>query len=135
MNKKSDLLIKKQYIRDLSFENPFSPKEVMAKDQPTVNFDIQLQLSNIINKDYELNLIIKSSVKHNKSIIYLLELQYAGIFEFNSFKKENERKSAIIRAANILFPFARSIITNITKDGGYNPLIIQPIDFEKIYRN
>ncbi len=133
---KMNLNIVKQYIKDLSFENPLSPKPVPPNIEPEVKFDIELNLINLGKNTHELNLKIKSDAKFDENIIFLLELQYAGVFSYEIDEKDNnDKKYFVIEAAHYLFPFARSIIADITKDGGFNPLIIQPFDFEKIYKN
>ena len=135
-SKNPNLNVVKQYIKDLSFENPLSPKTVPANIEPEVKFDIELNLTNLGKNMHELNLKIKADAKFDENIIFLLELQYAGLFssQFDE-KKDNDKKYFVIEAAHFLFPFARSIIADITKDGGFNPLIIQPFDFEKIYKS
>ena len=134
--KNVNLNIVKQYIKDLSFENPLSPNNVPANIEPEVKFDIELNLTNLGTNAHKLNLIIKADAKFDRNIIFLLELQYAGLFSYEINEKNNDdKKYFVIEAAHFLFPFARSIIADITKDGGFNPLIVQPFDFEKIYKN
>ena len=130
----NDLVLKKQYIKDLSFENPLSPNTISPDSDPEVNFNIELNVTTIKNDNHELNLQIKSDAKFKDQIIFLLELQYAGVFSFNFQQSDENKKTFVIEGAKILFPFARSIIADITKDGGFNPLIIQPFDFEQIYK-
>ena len=136
MNKKihSSLIIKSQYIKDLSFENPLSPKVISPQSMPNVNVEVKLNFLSLKDNDHELTLNIKSDAKLDNTVIYIIELQYAGLFNF-TITDDNIKKNFIIEGANILFPFSRSIISNITRDGGYNPLIIQPFDFNNIYKN
>ena len=133
---KKNLNIVKQYIKDLSFENPLSPNPVPPNIEPQVKFDIELNLTNLGKNANELNLKIKADANFDKNIIFMLELQYAGLFSYAINEKDDaDKKFFVIEAAHFLFPFARSIIADITKDGGFNPLIIQPFDFEKVYKN
>ena len=136
MNKKdiNSLIIKSQYIKDLSFENPFSPNVVTLSSEPKVTFDIKLNLLPLNQDEHELTLIIKSEAKFQDEVVFLIELQYAGVFQYK-ISDDNDKKEFVIEGAKFLFPYARSIISNVTKDGGYNPLIIQPFDFKKIYKN
>ena len=131
---KNSILIKHQYIKDLSFENPLSPNMIPTNTIPQVNIEVKLNFLTLKNNDHEIILLIKSDTKIDESVIYILELQYGGIFNFE-FNNDAEKKNFIIECANILFPYSRTIISNITKDGGYNPLIIQPFDFSNIYKN
>tara|TARA_B100001250_G_C19123247_1_gene496247 strand:- start:49 stop:459 length:411 start_codon:yes stop_codon:yes gene_type:complete len=136
MSKKNTTLlqIKSQYIKDLSFENPLSPKIIPIDAVPQVNIEVTLNFLSLKNNDHELVLKIKSDAKFEDLIIYIVELQYGGIFNFN-ISDEKKKKEFIIEGAKILFPYSRSIIANVTRDGGYNPLMIQPFDFNKIYKD
>ena len=128
------IIIKHQYIKDLSFENPLSPNTITGNSLPKVNIEVKLNFLTLKDDDHELVLNIKSDAKLENSIIYILELQYGGILNFK-IEDEKKKKDFIVEGANILFPFARNIISNITRDGGYNPLIIQPFDFNNIYKS
>ena len=134
--KNSEITLIGQYIKDFSFENPLSPNSVPSNIEPKVKFDIELNLINLGGNSHELNLKIKSDAKFDDTFIFMLELQYAGVFSYEiDEKNETDKKYFVIEAAQYLFPFARSIIADITKDGGFNPLIIQPFDFEKVYKD
>ena len=136
MSKKNTpiLLIKSQYIKDLSFENPLSPKSIPVDSVPKVNIEVTLNFLSLKDNDHELVLRIKSDAKFQDSIIYIVELQYGGIFNFK-ISDDKKKRDLIIEGAKILFPFSRSIIANTTRDGGYNPLLIQPFDFNQIYKD
>ena len=131
---KNSVIIKHQYIKDLSFENPLSPDMISLNAVPKVNIEVKLNFLTIKDNDHEIILYIKSDTQLEDKLIYMLEIQYGGIFNF-VINDETRKKELIINAAEILFPFARSLIANITREGGYNPLIIQPFDFKNIYKN
>ena len=131
---KNSVIIKHQYIKDLSFENPLSPDMISLNAVPKVNIEVKLNFLTIKDNDHEIILYIKSDTQLEDKLIYMLEIQYGGIFNF-VINDETQKKELIINAAEILFPFARSLIANITREGGYNPLIIQPFDFKNIYKN
>ena len=133
MNKKNSeqLLIKKLYIKDISFENFLSSKKFAANAEPVVDLNVKLNTTNIADDDHELVLYIKAETKVENQILFILELQYAGVFQLKILD-EKSKKDFIIEGGKILFPYARAIITNLTKEGGFNPLIIQPLDFNKI---
>ena len=126
--------IKHQYIKDLSFENPILPKGILINSDPKVSLDVEINFLNIKKNEHELTLIFKSDGKIKDQTLFILELHYACIAEFDFNGKEDLKKQAIIDCSHLLFPFARSIIANVTRDGGFNPLIIQPIEFEKLYK-
>ena len=101
---------------------------------PKVNIEVKLNFLTIKDNDHEVILYIKSDTQLEDKLIYLLEIQYGGIFNF-IINNEKQKKELIVNAAEIIFPFARALIANVTREGGYNPLIIQPFDFKNIYKN
>ena len=131
--KSSEITLIGQYIKDLSFENPMSPNLPSENKNPTVNLDINTTYVDLKNNNHEIILKIKSTASIDNNPIFIAELQYAGLIN-TVIKNEKEKKRLIISASYLLFPFARSIISNITMEGGFKPLVIQPIEFEKMYQ-
>ena len=129
--KTSDISLLRQYIKDLSFENPMSPNLPANNSNPTVKLDINTNYIDLKNNNHEVNLKIKSTTFIDKDTIFIIELQYAGLIEA-VIKNEDDKKKLIIAGSYLLFPYARSIISNITMEGGFKPLVIQPIEFENI---
>tara|TARA_B100001123_G_scaffold146992_1_gene170374 strand:+ start:305 stop:766 length:462 start_codon:yes stop_codon:yes gene_type:complete len=132
------LKVNVQYIKDLSFENPNSPKSLTEnKEPPDINVDINVFAKPFDKKVYEVSLSIGGKANKNDLKIFEIELVYAGIFTLPDveFTDEEEKKLVLIEAPQLLFPFARSIIAELTRDGGFMPLIIQPIDFAILYRS
>ncbi len=122
-----------QYIKDLSFENPMSPSLPTKDKNPSVNLDINTTYLDLKNDNHEVNLKIKSTASIDKDVIFVIELQYAGLIK-TIIKNEEDKKKLIVSASYLLFPYARSIISNITMEGGFKPLVIQPIEFENMYQ-
>ena len=122
-----------QYIKDLSFENPMAPNLPSQDKNPIVNLDVNTTYVDLKNNNHEVNLIIKNTATIDKQAIFMMELQYAGLIK-TIVKNEEDKKKLIISASYLLFPYARSIISNITMEGGFKPLVIQPIEFEKMYK-
>ena len=85
------------------------------------------------NNNHEVNLIIKSNASIDKDTIFVIELQYAGLIKA-VIKNEEDKKRLIISGSYLLFPYARNIISTITMEGGFKPLVIQPIEFENMYQ-
>ena len=132
------LKVNVQYIKDLSFENPNSPKSLTEnKEPPDIKVDINVFAKPFDKKVYEVSLSIGGKANKNNLKIFEIELVYAGIFTLPDveFTDEEEKKLVLIEAPQLLFPFARSIIAELTRDGGFMPLIIQPIDFAILYRS
>ena len=122
-----------QYIKDLSFENPIAPNLPQQNKNPTVNLDVNSTYLDLKNDNHEVNLKIKSSASIENKPLFIIELQYAGLIKF-IIKNEKDKKNLIISASYLLFPFARSIISNVTMEGGFKPFVIQPIKFEKMFK-
>ena len=120
-----------QYIKDLSFENPMAPNLPSENKNPTVNLDINTTYLDLKNNNHEVNLKIKSTASIDKDVIFMIELQYGGLIK-SIIKDEKDKKKLIISGSYLLFPYARSIISNITMEGGFKPLVIQPIDFDNM---
>lgn len=136
--KKEQLTVNVQYIKDLSFENQNSPDSLSNKGEaPEINVDINVYARPLKKKIYEVSLSINSKAEKKNFKIFELELVYAGVFTLPdiSLNDEEEKRKILIEAPQLLFPFARSIVSNVTRDGGFMPLIIQPIDFELLYRS
>ena len=129
----SDITLIGQYIKDLSFENPMAPNLPSPDKNPTVNLDINTNYLDLKKDNHEINLKIKSTAFVNKNTLFIIELQYAGLIKA-TLKNEEDKKNLIISGSYLLFPFARSIITNITIEGGFKPFVIQPIKFENMFK-
>ena len=122
-----------QYIKDFSFENPMAPNLPAQDQNPTVSLDVNTTYLNLSNDNHEVNLKIKSSASIDKSTLFMIDLQYAGLIK-TVVKNDEDKKKLIISGSYLLFPFARSIISNITMEGGFKPFVIQPIKFEKMFQ-
>ena len=129
----SEITLLGQYIKDLSFENPMSPNLPSKNKNPSVNLDINATYLDLKNNNHEVNLKIKSTASIDKDVIFAVELQYAGLIK-TIIKSKEDKKRLIISGSYLLFPYARSIISNITMEGGFKPLVIQPIEFEKMFQ-
>tara|TARA_A100001015_G_scaffold87202_1_gene96936 strand:- start:5008 stop:5454 length:447 start_codon:yes stop_codon:yes gene_type:complete len=132
----SKLTVNSQYIKDLSFENPNSPESLSNKGGlPKINVDINVFAKPLTKKLYEVTLSINGKANKKDLKVFELELAYSGLFSLPEINLNNdsEKKIMLIEAPQLLFPYARSIVSNVTRDGGFMPLIIQPIDFGLLY--
>ena len=132
------LTVNSQYIKDLSFENPNSPESLTNKDGlPQINVDINVFAKPLNRNLYEVTLSINGKATKKDLKVFELELAYAGLFSLPDINLNNdkEKKIMLIEAPQLLFPYARSIVSNVTRDGGFMPLIIQPIDFDLLYES
>ena len=132
------LKVNVQYIKDLSFENPNSPKSLTEnKEPPDIKIDINVFAKPFDKKVYEVSLSIGGKANKNDLKVFEIELVYAGVFTLPDIElaDDEEKKLVLIEAPQLLFPFARSIVAELTRDGGFMPLIIQPIDFVMLYKS
>ena len=131
--KKNDISFVGQYIKDLSFENPMAPNFPPQNKNPKVNLDVNTTYLDLKNNTHEVNLKINCSATIDNGTLFAIELQYAGLIK-TIINNEKDKKKLIISASYLLFPYARSIISNITMEGGFKPLVIQPIEFENMFQ-
>ena len=131
--KTSEISLIGQYIKDLSFENPMAPNLPSQNNNPTVSLDVNTTYLDLKNNNHEVNLKINSTASIDKNTLFALELQYAGLIK-TVIKNEEEKKNLIRSGSYLLFPYARSIISSITMEGGFKPLVIQPIAFENMFQ-
>ena len=130
---KNEITLIRQYIKDLSFENPMAPNSPSKKINPTINLDVNTNYLDLKNDNHEINLKIQSTASIEKDTLFIIELQYAGLIK-TALKNEDDKKNLVISGSYLLFPFARSIISNITIEGGFKPFVIQPIRFENMFQ-
>ena len=124
-----------QYIKDLSFENPNSPNSLLPKDkQPEINININVNASPISETDFEVILKLEAKAGANKDMLFNVDLTYAGIFRLVNIPEEAMHSAVLIECPRLLFPFARQIISDATRNGGFPPLMIDPVDFARLYQ-
>ncbi|HUD50356.1 protein-export chaperone SecB [Parvibaculum sp.] len=124
-----------QYIRDLSFENPNAPRTLGALAQPpqiAVRVDVNVQ--RLSQEDFEITLAVGVEAKAAEEAMFLVELQYCGLFRLANIPAEQLEPVLLIECPRQIFPFARRIIADVTRDGGFPPLMIDPIDFVALYQ-
>jgi preprotein translocase subunit SecB len=125
-----------QYIKDLSFENPnaYDVFKVFAGTTPKI--DVAIDINGIKKADdaYEVDLKFTITTKQDDTSAFVIELVYSGLFAVKNMTEESVQPFLHIQAPFILFPFARRIIADVTRDGGYPPLMLDPIDFASLYQ-
>jgi len=124
-----------QYIKDLSFEAPGAPAiyAAMQENSPDVQISVNVEFGEFGNNIFEVVLKIESRCTVGDDIAFLLELEYGGLFTLNV---EDEIKGPVlsIECPRLLFPFARNILADVSRDGGFPPLMLGPIDFAQLYQ-
>lgn len=129
------IAIKTQYIKDLSFENPRAPASFLAlQSPPTIDVTVNVGAQHLAEQDYEVTLVIGASAKLGSEPLFMVELTYGGVVTLGQVPQEHMRPLLLIEAPRLLFPFARNIVADATREGGFPPLLLQPIDFVELYR-
>ena len=127
-----------QFIRDLSFENILSQKGVQGEVQPDVSVQVNLDAKKR-NADHQFEVVMKlqieSKAKESDHKLFLMELEYAGVFHIEGVPDEQMHPFLLIECPRMLFPFVRRIVSDMTRDGGFPPLNLETIDFVQLYRN
>jgi preprotein translocase subunit SecB len=127
--------INTQYVKDLSFENPNAPQSLVPQTaQPNIDVNVNVQARGLGPNVYEVVLSITCTAKHEQMTAFIVEVAYAGVFTFTGVPTEHLHPILLIECPRLLFPFARALVANATRDGGFLPLMIQPIDFLELYR-
>jgi preprotein translocase subunit SecB len=127
-----------QFIRDLSFENILAQKRASGEAQPDVQVQVNLDAQKReVEHQYEVvtKLNITSKNKATGDEMFLLELDYAGVFHIEGVPEDQLHPFLLIECPRLLFPFIRRIVSDVTRDGGFPPLNLDNIDFMQLYRN
>lgn len=130
------LVVNGQYVKDLSFEVPGAPAifAEMQGQNPNIPIHVDINAQQLHENTYEVALHLKVEAKlEDGRPVFIVELVYGGIFSVN-VAPEHVQAMLLIECPRLLFPFARNIIADMTRDGGFPPLMIQPIDFIQLYR-
>ena len=130
------LVIHSQYIKDFSFENPNAPEifGTMTEQTPSLNITLDVQPRQLGKRSYEIVLTLRVQAEVQEKTTFLVELDYAGVAQVADSVPENEvERLLMIETPRYFFPFARNVLASITRDGGFPPLVINPIDFEQFY--
>lgn len=123
-------VLRSQYVKDLSFENPRAPSVFLAaNDAPQIDVQVNLSAQRLNEHLFELTLQINTRATHEKTTLFLSDLAYAGIFEARGIPEDALEQALLVQGAFLLFPYARRIISDVTRDGGFPALNIEPIDF------
>ena len=125
-----------QYVKDLSFENPNAPRSLQQQQQaPQINIQINVNAKPISGTEYEVELKIEGRAEVASSLLFAFDLLYAGVFRIQNVPQDSLHAVIMIECPRLLFPFARELIATAVRNGGFPPLMIDPIDFVALYRN
>jgi preprotein translocase subunit SecB len=123
-----------QYIKDVSFENPNVHKLLGGQaDAPNLRLEVNVNGKEVAKNVYESAIQFKAEATNKAGVIYDLELIYAGLFQIEHMPTQAMEQFLLINCPALLFPFLRRIVADLTRDGGFPPLMLDPIDFATLY--
>ncbi|MHA3914899.1 protein-export chaperone SecB [Halovulum sp. GXIMD14793] len=128
------LQVLSQYIRDLSFENIAMRDNVQGEGNPDISVQVSLDAKKKGENDYEVINKVKVDAKQGEARIFLLELEYAGLFRVENVPEDKLHPFLMIECPRMIFPYLRRIVGDVTRDGGFPPLNLDNIDFLALYR-
>jgi preprotein translocase subunit SecB len=129
------LMIQTQYIKDLSFENPRAPLALdQGQQRPEIAVRVDVRAQPLQETRFEVAIQLNIDAKVGDDTVFILELSYAGVFQLLNIPKDSLQPLLLVECPRLLFPFARRIVADATRDGGFPPLMIDPIDFVALYR-
>lgn len=124
-----------QYVKDLSFENPRAPQSLIAtEDKPKIEVNIDLNASKLREDLYEVSLKVGVKAGAAEQSLFLVDLEYAGLFTLQNIPDDRLQQILFVDCPFVLFPYARRVISDVTRDGGFPPLMLEPIDFFAMYK-
>ncbi len=134
----SPIVIHAQYIRDISFENPNTPDSLRAgQGQPEMDINIGMDARKIEDKEiedlYEVVVNVRAEASRNGTTMFIAELQYGITVQLSGVSEEQHHPVLFIEIPRLAFPFVRQIMSDITIQGGYPPLLLNPVDFQALY--
>ena len=124
-----------QYIKDFSFENPNAPRSLApSQTQPAINIQINVGVQQLAETDYEVSLNLEGKAENTGNVLFAFDLTFAGVFRVQNVPQETVQPLVMIECPRLLFPFAREIVATAVRNGGFPPLLLDPVDFVALYQ-
>jgi preprotein translocase subunit SecB len=124
-----------QYVKDLSFENPNAPRSLApAQNPPQISIQINVLVQQLAATDYEVALKLEGKAESTGTVLFAFELTFAGVFRVQNVPQETLQPLVMIECPRLLFPFAREIVATAVRNGGFPPLLLDPVDFVALYQ-
>jgi preprotein translocase subunit SecB len=122
-----------QYVKDLSFENPNAPAVYQWQGQPQIEVQFNIGAQKLADEVHEVDLKIEVTARSEGNTAFAVEILYAGLFALRNVPEEQLQPFLLAEAPRLLFPFARRVVADAIRDGGFPPLVLDPIDFGALY--
>jgi preprotein translocase subunit SecB len=132
---RQSLNILAQYVKDLSFESPGAPNSLRGRDRsPGININVNVAANPLSEREFDVTLTLNAKASFDAEVLFNVELVYGGVFRLEGFPQEHMLPLLFIECPRLLFPFARQIIAEATRNGGFPPLMLDPIDFAQMFQ-
>jgi preprotein translocase subunit SecB len=124
-----------QYVKDLSFENPNAPRSLQPRQNPPeIGIQVNVNARQMSEEDFEVSVTLEASATESEEVLFKLEVDYGGVFRLLNIPAEQLHPIVMIECPRLLFPFLRQVVADATRNGGFPPLYIDPIDFFALYQ-
>jgi preprotein translocase subunit SecB len=124
-----------QYIKDFSFENPNAPRSLApSENQPAINIAINVGVQQLGQSEFEVSLKLEGKAENSGTVLFAFDLTFGGMFRLQNVPQEHLQPLLLIECPRLLFPFAREIIATAVRNGGFAPLLLDPVDFVALYQ-
>lgn len=132
---KRQVIINVQYVKDLSFENPRAPQSLLQPQTapPDVQINVDVKAGNLAPDIYEVIMTLRADAKQGADSLFVVELVYGAVVTLANTPADDVPVALMVETPRQMFPFARAILAEVTRDGGFTPLLLNPIDFNEIY--
>jgi len=128
------LIINAQYIKDLSFENPRAPLSLLQPQTPDLQVNVDVRAGALGGDRYEVVLVIHARATAQNETLFVVELAYGAAVTLTNVSQEHMPEALLVETPRMLFPFARAIVADATRDGGFPPVFLQPINFAELLK-
>lgn len=128
------MAFQKIYIKDVSFETPNAPQIFQEQGQPNIKLNLNQKVDKLDNTTFEVTLTATVTCELNEKTAYLAEVAQAGIFSMENFEEQALHQTLGIYCPNVLFPYVRQEVSDLITAGGFQPLLLQPVNFEQMYQ-
>lgn len=123
-----------QYIRDLSFESPGAPGSIMlGAGNPTFSVGINVGVKKQADEVYAVEITLNAKADRDNGVLFAVELVYGGVFRIRNVPDAQLTQLLMIECPRLIFPFARQVLASVTQQGGFPPLMMEPVDFAQVY--
>lgn len=124
-----------QYVKDLSFENPNAPRSLGPQENaPNISIEVNVNAKPLSPGEFEIELVLEGKAGEGEGLLFSFELNFAGVFRLANIPDNHVHQVLMIECPRLMFPFARAVLANAVRDGGFPPFLLQPIDFAALYQ-